>query len=75
MNSEDFVHYHLSLTRFTDIFRLRRADGYTTRFGVTYVDFATMTRYPKASAWFLKEVSIFEYSNTGSVEPDDNISP
>ncbi|KAF8180352.1 beta-glucosidase 1A [Pholiota molesta] len=31
------------------------ADGYTTRFGVTYVDYATQKRYPKDSAKFLKE--------------------
>ncbi|TFK52902.1 beta-glucosidase [Heliocybe sulcata] len=29
------------------------ADGYQTRFGVTYVDYATQKRYPKESAWFL----------------------
>ncbi|KAF8970234.1 glycoside hydrolase family 1 protein [Flammula alnicola] len=33
------------------------ADGYTTRFGVTYVDYATQRRYPKDSAYFLKSVS------------------
>ncbi|PPQ84247.1 hypothetical protein CVT26_012355 [Gymnopilus dilepis] len=31
------------------------ADGYTTRFGVTYVDYETQQRYPKDSARFLKE--------------------
>ncbi|KAJ2930983.1 hypothetical protein H1R20_g6108, partial [Candolleomyces eurysporus] len=31
------------------------ADGYQTRFGVTYVDYKTMKRYPKDSVWFLKE--------------------
>jgi hypothetical protein len=34
------------------------ADGYQTRFGVTYVDYKTMKRYPKDSVWFLKEVSV-----------------
>jgi len=29
------------------------ADGYETRFGVTYVDYKTQRRYPKASAKFL----------------------
>ncbi|KAG6876600.1 hypothetical protein C0993_001982 [Termitomyces sp. T159_Od127] len=29
------------------------ADGYVTRFGVTYVDYETQKRYPKASAHFL----------------------
>ena len=36
---------------------LLRADGYDTRFGVTYVDYATQKRYPKASATFLTKVS------------------
>ncbi|KAJ2918967.1 hypothetical protein MD484_g1439, partial [Candolleomyces efflorescens] len=31
------------------------ADGYQTRFGVTYVDYKTMKRYPKDSVRFLKE--------------------
>ncbi|KAG5648404.1 hypothetical protein DXG03_004978 [Asterophora parasitica] len=31
------------------------ADGYLTRFGVTYVDYETQKRYPKASAKFLIE--------------------
>ena len=35
------------------------ADGYTTRFGVTYVDYATQARHPKDSARFLKKVSGF----------------
>ncbi|KAG9094976.1 Beta-glucosidase 1B [Ceratobasidium sp. UAMH 11750] len=29
------------------------ADGYGTRFGVTYVDYNTQKRYPKDSAKFL----------------------
>lgn len=29
------------------------ADGYLTRFGVTYVDYSTQQRYPKESAKFL----------------------
>ena len=33
-----------------------RADGYDTRFGVTYVDFSTQKRTPKESAGFLKKV-------------------
>jgi beta-glucosidase len=32
------------------------ADGYDTRFGCTYVDFATMKRYPKDSAKFVSKV-------------------
>ncbi|PPQ75617.1 hypothetical protein CVT24_010985 [Panaeolus cyanescens] len=31
------------------------ADGYATRFGVTYVDYETQNRYPKESAGFLRE--------------------
>ncbi|KZT10298.1 glycoside hydrolase family 1 protein [Laetiporus sulphureus 93-53] len=31
------------------------ADGYETRFGVTYVDYATQKRYPKESSQFLKK--------------------
>ncbi|KLO18904.1 glycoside hydrolase family 1 protein [Schizopora paradoxa] len=34
------------------------ADGYETRFGVTYVDYKTQRRYPKASAKFLVNVSL-----------------
>jgi beta-glucosidase len=33
-----------------------RADGYLTRFGVTYVDYETQERYPKESAKFLVKV-------------------
>ncbi|PPQ87691.1 hypothetical protein CVT25_011458 [Psilocybe cyanescens] len=32
------------------------ADGYTSRFGVTYVDYDTQKRYPKDSSQFLKSV-------------------
>jgi len=39
------------------------ADGYTTRFGVTYVDYETQKRYPKESGnfvskWFLERLSV-----------------
>jgi hypothetical protein len=34
------------------------SDGYTTRFGVTYVNYETQERYPKNSAYFLKKVSL-----------------
>ena len=34
-----------------------RADGYLTRFGVTYVDYETQKRYPKASAKYVTAVS------------------
>ncbi|THU82827.1 glycoside hydrolase family 1 protein [Dendrothele bispora CBS 962.96] len=34
------------------------ADGYVTRFGLTYVDYDTQERYPKESAWFLVNVRI-----------------
>jgi hypothetical protein len=33
------------------------ADGYDTRFGCTYVDYATQKRYPKDSAKFVSQVS------------------
>ena len=33
-----------------------RADGYVTRFGVTYVDYQTQNRYPKDSGKFLAQV-------------------
>lgn len=33
-----------------------RADGYSTRFGITYVDYKTQKRYPKDSAKFLIKV-------------------
>lgn len=38
------------------LFAIIRADGYTTRFGVTYVDDKTQQRYPKESARFLTKV-------------------
>ena len=40
-----------------------RADGYLTRFGVTYVDYETQERYPKESAKFLVKVWIPLESN------------
>jgi beta-glucosidase len=49
------------VSRKIDDFPLRRcfprADGYITRFGVTYVDYETQQRYPKESAKFLVKVS------------------
>lgn len=38
------------------------AEGYTVRFGVTYVDYATQKRYPKDSAKFLTEWFNFHIS-------------
>ena len=35
---------------------LVRADGYVTRFGLTYVDYETQKRYPKDSAKFYTQV-------------------
>lgn len=35
---------------------MSRADGYVTRFGVTYVDYETQKRYPKDSARFICQV-------------------
>jgi beta-glucosidase/6-phospho-beta-glucosidase/beta-galactosidase len=42
------------------------ADGYTTRFSVTYVDFETQKHYPKDSAKYLVKVYrlIFGYCLT-----------
>lgn len=45
-----------------------RADGYTTRFGVTYVDYETQKRYPKASAKFLIQVFIRTLANFFHIE-------
>lgn len=35
---------------------IARADGYSTRFGVTYVDYETQKRYPKESGKFVSKV-------------------
>ena len=51
-----FLFLSLLLLGFLDNFEW--ADGYSTRFGVTYVDYATQKRYPKDSAKFLLEVCI-----------------
>ncbi|KAF8581201.1 glycoside hydrolase family 1 protein [Ramaria rubella] len=45
------------------------ADGYETRFGVTYVDYVTQKRYPKASARFL--VQWFAEHLQGDDDDDD----
>ena len=34
------------------------AEGYTTRFGLTYVDYKTQRRYPKDSAKFVSNVRV-----------------
>lgn len=39
------------------LLQISRADGYVTRFGVTYVDYETQKRYPKDSGKFLAKVS------------------
>jgi len=44
-----------------------RADGYLTRFGVTYVDYETQERYPKESAKFLVKVWILLISSGQSI--------
>jgi hypothetical protein len=36
------------------------ADGYDTRFGCTYVDYATQKRYPKDSGKFVSQVRSWE---------------
>lgn len=43
------------------------ADGYNHRFGITYVNFTTQVRYPKASAaWFTKIISLADGGNLGA---------
>lgn len=42
-----------------------RADGYETRFGVTYVDYRTQKRYPKDSSRFLKKVHLAHFIVSG----------
>jgi hypothetical protein len=43
------------------LFMILRADGYVTRFGVTYVDYETQKRYPKDSGKFLSKVNPFPF--------------
>lgn len=51
------------------------ADGYSTRFGVTYVDYETQKRYPKASAkWLIKVREAYIFS-AGKSRPDANFAP
>ena len=52
-----FAYYDLALHWISWNCDTYRADGYQTRFGVTYVDYETQKRYPKASSRFLTEVS------------------
>lgn len=52
-NFEWYIHFHSDCNFLNQI---KRADGYATRFGVTYVDYETQKRYPKASAHFLIQV-------------------
>lgn len=50
------------------------ADGYSTRFGVTYVDYETQKRYPKASAkWLIKVREAYIFS-AGKSRPDANFA-
>ncbi|KAH0578753.1 Beta-glucosidase 1B [Termitomyces sp. 'cryptogamus'] len=66
-NFEWYVHFQrLIAIFFSQIHQSNRADGYTTRFGVTYVDYETQKRYPKASASFLIQVCINISSTTCS---------
>jgi len=46
-----------------------RVAGYSTRFGVTYVDYKTQKRYLKASARFLVEVSVSSDREGQSTHP------
>jgi beta-glucosidase len=43
---------------FSSLAIISRAEGFTTRFGVTYVDYETQKRYPKDSARFLIKVRL-----------------
>ncbi|KAI0030154.1 beta-glucosidase [Vararia minispora EC-137] len=45
------------------------ADGYETRFGVTYVDYVTQKRYPKDSGKFLAKWFAENVENSGSTTP------
>lgn len=51
------VHQHISQSwkNYLNMWVLR-AEGYVPRFGVTYVDYNTLKRYPKDSARFLSKV-------------------
>jgi len=52
-------HWYVFFPGFVDNFEW--ADGYTTRFGVTYVDYETQARYPKESAKFLVKVDLLRW--------------
>jgi hypothetical protein len=45
---------------------LKRADGYGTRFGVTYVNYATQERFPKDSGKFLVKVGCILTTSKGT---------
>lgn len=51
-----FVSSRTELVHIGFIDNFEWADGYVTRFGVTYVDYETQARYPKESAKFLVKV-------------------
>lgn len=55
---DNFEWYVCCLGCFVKVDRYLRADGYVTRFGVTYVDYETQKRYPKDSAKFLCQVGM-----------------
>jgi len=46
------------------------ADGYDTRFGVTYVNYQTQERFPKKSGWFVSQ--FFKEEMARARKPDDN---
>jgi len=50
------------------------ADGYGTRFGVTYVDYGTQARYPKSSATFLRKwfAEHIEKADEAAKQEDDS---
>ena len=51
-----FPYSAVVLAEFSLDFSTDRADGYLTRFGVTYVDYVTQKRYPKESGKFVSNV-------------------
>ncbi|KAG6810236.1 Beta-glucosidase 1B [Tricholoma furcatifolium] len=50
------------------------ADGYSTRFGCTYVDYETQKRYPKASANFLVEWFKDNHEEPRAIPPSASVN-
>ncbi|KAH0826519.1 hypothetical protein J3R83DRAFT_5526 [Lanmaoa asiatica] len=55
----DIRAYFLWIIESSETPTAHRADGYLTRFGVTYVDYATQKCYPKESAKFRTKVRTY----------------